>query len=212
MNENQNIVLTWRGHSCFKISCGDYSVVVDPYSDDTVPGFPQVRETANEVICSHTHADHNSRASVTLVDEQKESPFTVTKVACPHDDDCGRKRGMNLIHVFDNGTLRVAHFGDIGCPLGKEQLEAIGKLDAALVPVGGHFTMEPDGIAALMRQMQPRIVVPMHYRSETFGYPVIGTLEDYLKLVEGNIVRYEGNTLTITPETPAQTAVLTYLG
>ena len=57
---------------------------------------------------------------------------------------------MNTIRVFDNGSLRVAHFGDIGCPLSDEDIQKIGRLDAAMVPVGGFFSMEPEGIAALM--------------------------------------------------------------
>ncbi len=110
--------------------------------------------------------------------DDKESPFDLTLVACPHDDEGGMKRGMNMIHVLDNGSLRIAHFGDIGCPLNDAQREKIGKLDVAMLPVGGFFTMEPDGIEELIEQLQPRIVIPMHYRTEEFGFPVIGTLDD----------------------------------
>ena len=209
---SKNIKLTWRGHSCFKIECEGYSIVVDPYKDNTVPGLPQVREEANEVLCSHEHADHCSRESVTIVENGAENPFEITKVACAHDDDFGNKRGMNLIHIFDNGELRIAHFGDIGCPLNEKQLEMIGKLDAAMVPVGGFFTMEPDGIYALMQQIDPRVVIPMHYRSDEFGYDKIGTLDAYLQLVTGNIVSYDDNTMEIAPEMHYQTAILQYRG
>lgn len=207
-----NITLTWRGHSCFRIESDGYSVVTDPFTDDTVPGYGHVRETADEVICSHEHGDHNFRDGVTVREEHPANPFRVTVVECPHDDAGGSKRGMNKIHVFDNGTLRVAHFGDIGCPLDEAQREAIGKLDAVMVPVGGFYTMEPDGIAELMEQLAPRVIIPMHYRSDMFGYPVIGTLDAYLKLVKGDVIRYDTNQITITPETPAQTAVLAYQG
>ncbi|MDD6211589.1 MAG: MBL fold metallo-hydrolase [Clostridiales bacterium] len=209
---SKNITLTWRGHSCFKITCEGYSIVMDPYGDEVVPGLPQVREEANEVICSHDHKDHNSVDSVTLKDNGAANPFEISKVACAHDDEFGSKRGMNFIHIFDNGELRVAHFGDIGCPLNEAQLEAIGKLDAAMVPVGGYYTMEPDGILELMHQLNPRVVIPMHYRSDVFGYPVIGTLEDYLKLEDGNISVYDGNSIEITPDMKAQTAILQYRG
>ena len=120
------------------------------------------------------------------------------------------KRGMNMIHVLDNGSLRIAHFGDIGCPLNDAQREKIGKLDVAMLPVGGFFTMEPDGIEELIEQLQPRIVIPMHYRTEEFGFPVIGTLDDFLKL-RSDVVRYDTNEITITKELPSQTAVLKYM-
>ena len=206
------ITLTWRGHSCFRIESEGYRIVLDPFSDDTVPGYGHVRETADEVICSHEHGDHNFRDGVSIRGAHPANPFTVTVIDCPHDDAGGSKRGMNKIHVFDNGSLRVAHFGDIGCPLSEEQRAQIGRLDAAMVPVGGYYTMEPDGICELMSQLSPKVVIPMHYRSESFGYPVIGTLEDYLKLVSGQIIRYDSNQIDITEDTPAQTAVLAYKG
>ena len=209
---SKNIQLIWRGHSCYKIVCEGYSIVVDPYCDDTVPGLGQVREEANQVLCSHQHKDHNSVESVTIVNNGAENPFTITTVACPHDDDFGNKRGMNIIHIFDNGELRIAHFGDIGCPLNEKQIEMIGRLDAALVPVGGFFTMEPEGIYELMQQLNPRVVVPMHYRSDEFGYPMIGTLDAYLQLVTGNIVSCDENVLEITPDMHWQTAILQYRG
>ena len=144
------------------------------------------------------------------MDTDKESPFDLTLVACPHDDEGGMKRGMNMIHVLDNGSLRIAHFGDIGCPLNDAQREKIGKLDVAMLPVGGFFTMEPDGIEELIEQLQPRIVIPRHYRTEEFGFPVIGTLDDFLKL-RSDVVRYDTNEITITKELPSQTAVLKYM-
>ena len=207
-----DIILTWRGHSCFVIESENYKIVTDPYKDDTVPGYGHVRETADAVLCSHEHGDHGFREAVTLRESGGKNPFTITEIECPHDDAGGTKRGMNLIRVFDNGTLRVAHFGDIGCPLTEEQMAKVGRLDAAMVPVGGFYTMEPDGIAELMEKLSPKVVIPMHYRSDTFGYPVIGTLEDYLKLVKNEIVRYDTNTIQITENMPEQTAVLLYQG
>ncbi len=208
---SKTVTLTWRGHSCFKLEQDGYSIVVDPYEDGNVPGYAPLRDEANQVICSHTHGDHNYVEAITVRETEQANPFQITKVACPHDDAGGTKRGMNLIHVFDNGELRIAHFGDIGCPLNEEQKKALDHLDVVLVPVGGHFTMEPDGIEAMVEDLQPRVVVPMHYRTETFGYPVIGTLDAFLKY-RTDVVKYETNILELTPDMPAQTAVLAYQG
>ena len=205
-----DIILTWRGHSCFEVSSDGYTIVFDPFGDDVVPGYANLRLKANEVLCSHEHKDHNFREAVRIERTDTLSPFRITCVDCPHDDENGAKRGMNRIHILDNGTLRVAHFGDIGCSLSERQLETIGKLDAAMIPVGGFYTMEPAGMAELMEKLNPRVVIPMHYRSETFGYPVIGTLDAYLELVKGNVVRVEDNRFVLTKDTPAGTVVLTY--
>lgn len=207
-----NVTLKWIGHSCFKITCDDYSIVLDPYGENVVPGLAPISETANEVLCSHDHRDHNAAASVTIENNGAVNPFTITKIACPHDDDFGNKRGMNMIHVLDNGTVRIAHFGDIGCPLNDKQLEAIGKLDAAMVPIGGFYTMEPDGIYELMQRLDPHVVIPMHYRGEEFGYPTIGTLDGYLQYVSGNIRVCDDNTIEIAPDMHYQTAILQFRG
>ena len=71
--------ITWIGHSCFKVEEAGYRIVFDPYDDGYVPGLGPVRETAEEVLCSHEHGDHNARKRVTLVSGSK-SPFTVTKI------------------------------------------------------------------------------------------------------------------------------------
>ncbi len=207
---SEQVKITWHGHSCFKIEDEGFSIVIDPYLDGKVPGLKNLRLEASSVICSHDHDDHGYVEAVTIVDTDKESPFDLTLVACPHDDEGGMKRGMNMIHVLDNGSLRIAHFGDIGCPLNDAQREKIGKLDVAMLPVGGFFTMEPDGIEELIEQLQPRIVIPMHYRTKEFGFPVIGTLDDFLKL-RSDVVRYDTNEITITKELPSQTAVLKYM-
>lgn len=209
---NKDIQLIWHGHSCFTMVCDDYRIVLDPFKDDTVPGYGHVRETADLVLCSHEHGDHNFREAVELTRRVKANPFTVTELLIPHDDAGGSKRGMNLIRIFDNGTLRVAHFGDIGCPLTDEQKAALGHLDAVMVPVGGFYTMEPQGIADMLAELNPRVIVPMHYRSESFGYDVIGTLEDFLKLTDRPVTRLEDNLVEIREDTPEGILVPAYRG
>ena len=99
----------------------------------------------------------------------------------------------------------------MGCGLTPEQAEALSGLDALLIPVGGFYTIDAGQAKAVVDQLKPRVVVPMHYRGKDFGYEVIGSVEDFLALQSG-VVRYEGNVLELTQDTPAQTAVLTYLG
>ena len=79
------MTITWLGHSCFRVECGDYAVVLDPYEPGSVPGCGDVRETADQVLCSHEHHDHNYRGGVTLTG-RGEGPIQVTALPWYHDD------------------------------------------------------------------------------------------------------------------------------
>ena len=205
------MTIRWLGHSCFRVECGGYSVVIDPFEPGSVPGYQPISETADMVLCSHEHHDHGFREAVKLTGEAKEAPFTVTALPSFHDGSQGAQRGPNLIHLLEGGGVRVAHFGDVGCMPAPEVLAQLKGLDAALIPVGGFYTVGPQEAKAIADAVDARVVVPMHYRSGGLGYDVLGTLEDYLELC-GRWVRYDTDTLEIVPDMPRCTAVLQYLG
>ena len=80
--------------------------------------------------------------------------------------------------VFDLGTLCIAHLGDLSHKLTEEQIKAFGKVDIAMIPIGGTFTMPPDTAREVLQQLKPKIAIPMHYRENTAlldmfvkGYP-----------------------------------------
>lgn len=204
---SENMIITWLGHSCFKVESHGYSIILDPYADGYVQGLKPLRESADEVLCSHAHGDHNA---VDVIDVKKKgaSPFTVTVLDTYHDDVQGAKRGPNQIHILDDGTFRVAHMGDLGCELTGEQKKALAGVDVMLIPVGGFFTIDAKQAKAIVDAVKPRVTVPMHYRSKTFGFDVLAELSDFTSLCD-DVVVYETNTLTLSKDTPPQTAVLT---
>ncbi len=199
--------IIWNGHSCFTLETGEGTVVVDPYSDGSVPGLAPLRLRADRVYCSHDHRDHGGVETVALTGEVPS--LQVEELHTWHDGQQGAQRGPNTIHIFQAEGLRVAHLGDLGCALEPEQLEALTGLDALMVPVGGFYTIDAKQAKALVDRLRPRVTIPMHYRGEGFGYDVIGPVEDYLELCS-HVVRYPGNTLVLDKDTPEQTAVLTY--
>ena len=201
--------LIWNGHSCFTIQSEDGTLVLDPYQDGSVPGLSPLSLTADLVLCSHEHRDHGAREAVALTG--RTAAFQVDRLDAFHDDSQGSQRGKNTIHILSSQGLRVAHLGDLGCFPTPEQMDRLMGLDALLLPVGGYYTIDAQQARKVVEQLKPRVAVPMHYRGENFGYDVIGPLEDYLALCS-DVVRYPGNTLELTADTPAQTAVLTYLG
>lgn len=176
--------ITWIGHSCFRIEQDGYAIVLDPYEDGSVQGCKPVREKADMVLCSHEHSDHNARGVVTLTGRgEKDSPFTVTRLDTFHDEVKGAKRGSNTIHIITDGQTKIAHLGDLGCEPDPGQIEQLQGLDVILIPVGGFFTIDAKQAADLVQKLAPKVVVPMHYRSEKngFGFDVLGTVEEFTK-------------------------------
>ena len=145
----EQLTVRWHGHACFSLTCRDFTVVLDPYEDHYVPGFPPLRLTGDLVLCSHQHNDHNAAEIVTLR-TGRPNPFRITKIPTFHDPEGGRLRGENTIHLLEVGKLRVAHFGDLGCPLSPAQKAELQGLDAAMVPVGGFYTIGPQEAKALL--------------------------------------------------------------
>ena len=179
--------ITWIGHSCFKVEEAGYRIVFDPYDDGYVPGLGPVRETAEEVLCSHEHGDHNARKRVKLTSGGM-SPFTVTKIETYHDPQKGALRGRNTIHILSGAGKRIAHFGDLGCELPADQLAQLENLDIAMIPVGGYYTIDAAQAADLVRKINPAHVIPMHYRGDgnSFGFDVIGTVREFTDLMDSD--------------------------
>lgn len=203
----EKMTVTWYGHSCFKAEAEGYSIVMDPYEDNNVPGLPALCVSANQVLCSHEHGDHNYRDGVELAEGSGPNPWKISWIDTYHDDKKGELRGANRIHILDYHGIRLVHMGDLGCELTKEQIEEIGRPDALLIPVGGYYTIDAVKAKEISDVLGAVVTIPMHYRSETFGYPVIGTLEEYTKLCDDTVV-CGGNSIQITKGMDKQTAVL----
>ena len=198
--------LTWLGHSCMKLEEKNFTVILDPYSPGSVPGYRALDEEADLVLCSHGHGDHCAEGEI-----RKKTggvnPFTVSFIDTWHDEVQGAKRGPNRITVLEAEGIKVIHMGDIGCELTDEQYAALQGADVLLMPVGGFYTVEPDLAKKMADRIGAKVTVPMHFRSETFGYPVIGTVEDYTKLCS-DAVFLDSCSMEVTKDMEKQTAVL----
>lgn len=191
--------IQYLGHACFKLISGDDSLIIDPYADDSVDGFGHLREEATMVIYSHKHADHYGVDCVKLIDGDK-SKFKVDFIQSWHDDQEGALRGPNLIHVITCEGLRIAHLGDLGCPLNEEQKERLTNLDVLMIPVGGHFTIDADLAADITKSLAPKCAIPMHYRGDDFGYDVLSTVDEYTRHFDN--VHKVGNIIEINNDMP----------
>lgn len=199
--------LQWHGHACFTVEAGGYRVVLDPYADGAVPGLGPLRLEGHRVLCSHEHHDHNNTAAVRLLPWPGEAPLRVETMDVFHDDQGGALRGKNRIHVLSCGGIRVAHLGDLGHALSPEQAAALGPLDGVMIPVGGYYTIDAALADQTARILGARTVIPMHFRRGETGFPVLGTLEDFLALRRDGIYA-DGPWVAVTKDGPKGTVVL----
>ena len=173
--------VTYNGHACFSITSGSYTIILDPYSPGSVPGYGSLEESANQVLCSHEHGDHNARDAVRIIGSTA-SPFEISTISTWHDDAKGKLRGPNTIHILQAEGFTVVHLGDLGCMLTEDQIALIRRCDVLLIPVGGHYTINADTAAEITRQINAGITIPMHYSGPGFGYDVISPVSEFLHL------------------------------
>lgn len=161
----------YLGHSSFRLVGKDLSLVTDPFDPKSV-GFKYPSVEANVVTVSHDHADHNASDSVSDVHKVLKGPgeYEINKVSITglpsyHDDKKGAERGKNTIYVIEIEGLRVVHLGDLGHKLSESEIEALGNVDILMVPVGGVYTIDYRVAAELVRAIEPRVIIPMHYKT-----------------------------------------------
>ena len=200
------MTITWLGHSCFLAEAQGYRILLDPFKG--VEGLPDTRAEAHQVLCSHDHFDHHYTQEVTLL-PRRENPFSVRTVATFHDDAGGSLRGPNTVHVLSCGGVTLAHLGDLGHLLTEEQIAQIGPCDALLLPIGGVYTVDSAMAYQVAEQLGPQVIVPMHYRMDGIGLPVLGTLEAFTDRFPADLVHTYGASLELLPGMERQVAVLT---
>ena len=148
-------------------------------------GYPSLADRklrVHKILCSHGHFDHNAADQAEVVPFDEPCPFTIRTVETFHDDRGGALRGSNTIHILSAGGFTIAHLGDLGHQLSPEQAEAVGPLDAVLIPVGGFYTIDAAGAKAVCEALDPVCIIPMHYRHAPYGLPNVGGVEDFLAL------------------------------
>lgn len=172
------MTIEWLGHSCFKLTACDGTVLVtDPF--DASVGYPCPVCDADIVTESHQHHDHNDISSLSRVDTvlkdacaEKLGPFTVKTLDTYHDDENGAKRGSNLIFIIEADGCRIAHLGDLGHYPDDKTLEALKGLDYMLIPVGGFFTIDAETAEKIRLAVRPRHTIPMHFLTDCMKFPI----------------------------------------
>jgi L-ascorbate metabolism protein UlaG (beta-lactamase superfamily) len=179
------------GHSSFKISNKSSVLVTDPF-DPAMVGlkFPKV-EKANVVTISHDHNDHNNvsvlPSDVFVINgpgEYEVGGVMVTGVSTFHDEEKGAARGKNTVYVITVDDLRICHLGDLGHKLTDDQMARIGQVDVLLVPVGGHYTINSTKACEVVAQLEPSVIIPMHYNRSGLDPKTFGELDGVEKFLK----------------------------
>ncbi len=164
--------VSWFGHSCFALRGKNVTLITDPFSPQLDRKLGKVN--APIVTISHNHPGHNYAEGVggnpRVVrgpGEYEISDVLITGVPSYHDSKRGAELGRNTIYVIHMDDLVICHLGDLGHTLQEEQLEEVADADVLLIPISGQNTLNPAQAAEVISQVEPRIVIPMHYRPST---------------------------------------------
>ena len=165
--------ITWLGHSCFLIRGKEKTIITDPCHPDL--GYRLGEPEADIATLSHFHPGHSYIEGVADEPKQIKSPgeyeiggIFITGVATFHDDKKGELKGKNTIYVIEMDGITLCHLGDLGHPLGPHLVEELGDVDILFLPVGEVSTIPVDTAVEIVRQLEPPIVIPMHYKTEAF--------------------------------------------
>lgn len=168
--------LTWLGHSCFRLKGKEATLITDPPSPST--GYSLGRLTADIVTISHDHPGHNYVKGVggeprviSGPGEYEIEQVLIAGVKTYHDREHGALRGRNTAYLITMDDVHVCHLGDLGDRLDEKALEELSNADVLLVPVGGHYTLDAERAAEVIAQLEPRIIVPMHYQTPAYKSP-----------------------------------------
>ncbi len=181
--------ITWLGQSCFKlqdkIGSDGVMLVTDPYSDDM--GLKMPRFEADIVTVSHDHHDHNNVGAIrgnpqiiNMAGEYEIKGVFIEGVEAWHDSQDGKERGQNIIYRIEVEDISITHLGDLGHILDTKQLEKLEGTDILLIPVGGKYTINAAKAVEVISQIEPRIVIPMHYKVPGLKVDIDG-IEKFIK-------------------------------
>lgn len=179
--------ILWHGQACFRIKGKIANILIDPF-DPKVTNLKAPKDfSADVVLKSHDHADHNYITEVTGQPVIIEGPgeyevkgVAIVGVTSFHDKTEGSERGKNTLFNLLVDGLSIVHLGDLGHLLTEEQIAAIGNTDILMLPVGGFYTIDSKEAAEVVAQLEPKIIIPMHYSIEGHN-PNLAGVEGFLK-------------------------------
>ncbi len=208
--------LKWYGHASFLFTSDQGTkIIIDPYEPGGFGGaiaYGAIPDEADIVLVSHDHADHNYvqglRGKPQVIKgtgSHKAKSIEFKGIAAFHDGRKGSERGPNTIFCFTLDGVKICHLGDLGHVLSDQEARPIGPVDVLLMPVGGVYTIDPAQAAQTAQKINPKIIVPMHYKTSHCGFP-LAKVEDFtsgktgVRTIKGSEVEIKKENLPQAPE------------
>ncbi|OGM08631.1 hypothetical protein A2159_03745 [Candidatus Woesebacteria bacterium RBG_13_34_9] len=192
--------ITYLGHSSFRIKFREAYLVTDPYNPKSV-GIKYSKTSSEIVTISHDHEDHNFTDLITDTRKIVDGPgeyeilgISIIGIGVYHDDKKGELRGRNIIYIIEADGLRLVHLGDLGHRLSEDVIDQLGTVDVLMIPVGGFYTIGSSEATDIVRDIEPSITIPMHYKVEGINSEIFGkldTVDSFLKEIAITIEKVE---------------------
>jgi len=193
------MIIEYLGHAAFLIiTQNGINIITDPYNTGAYGDnfrYEKIEEKADIVTVSHDHNDHDFGGIKDQPVYIRETGKKVVKsvliegFAAYHDDKEGTERGGNIIFKIEADTVNIVHLGDLGHELTADDARQIGPVDILLIPVGGTYTIGPETADKVIIALKPKIVIPMHYKTEKTSFPIL-PVDAFLK--EKTYEHFEG--------------------
>lgn len=198
--------IRWHGHSCFEFTDSENSVLIDPHDGKSIGIRPPI-SNAGIVLISHNHFDHNAlriiknehQVLLGVTGKHEIKGLTFEGYSSFHDESEGSERGDNTIYKFKMDGITVCHCGDLGDIPSEDVIESLKDVDIIFVPAGEVYTLPIPKLERFLSMIDPKIIVPMHYRVGGLTIP-LKTLDDFLKNVSEEMILYVGNEVELFPD------------
>lgn len=209
--------IKWYGHASFLItSASGTKIVTDPYEPGGYDGAISYGSPPDQVdiaVVSHDHPDHNYLQGLKGTPQVVKGPGSHTVagivfkgISTFHDTSQGKDRGESTIFCFTVDGITLCHLGDLGHPLSAKDSAEIGAVDVLMLPVGGCFTIDAGVATEVVGNLNPHLVIPMHFKTEKCDFPIT-TVDDFTGGKE-NVTRLTTSEIELTKDTlPVSTEI-----
>ncbi|MGI5879674.1 MAG: MBL fold metallo-hydrolase [Syntrophomonadaceae bacterium] len=169
------MIISWLGHASFIIETAGKTIITDPFDERS--GYTPWQQPVDIATVSHDHWDHNAvhvlQGNPKIIKEAGQFNFpqiTITGFSSWHDKNHGADRGSNNIYKIMAEDISLVHLGDQGAHLETELIAQIGQVDILFTPVGGKFTLDAEDAFQVIQQLNPKIVIPMHFQTPHLSF------------------------------------------
>lgn len=206
--------ITWYGLSCFRLTERNMATVVTDPFDHQVVGYEPLKLRAEILTVSHEAPGHNFTAAVKGYSHLINTPgefeiggVFITGIQTNGYDKDSAEEPRNTLYVFDYEGVTVAHLGDLRRVPSQTEIEALGTVHIALVPVGGGGGLNAAKAAEVVSLLEPGFVIPMHYGTSA-GNLKLAPLSKFLKEMGLGTIKPQPSLKVTKSMIPEETRVL----